>query len=400
MNKHPRQVPFRTPEELHRLRDQLFHSTPADRTRAIQRILTLETKTKLSHPLISTAHLLQILPQFENSQQDSSLIQLSATMAIIRFVNGLLDPSQQSQYAIPLSVLAKKIGLPSWFVELRHQGTHEGLPSVEMLEVGVRGAVEWLEVNYWGKLKEKKEEDEIVVEDEEDEIGWKEEFRKYRRIRRLDINKFIKFGDSSEIGKEYWGVVKSLENGIDKNGFYKVLMFKKCIINGKYKWESIRLLYEPLFLYLMANNENFTLKLLEKLNFQIYEYEKLGKNEEMGDVEIKQIKSWCFWMIERSSESCFSKVVDVLSKINHEFSIELLEKLKTKGIDTLKIESKINKFKELQNQISPKRQNDIDDIFSDLENLKKRAKILTKKPQEIKFFESYPNWTPKPFGIL
>jgi len=88
------------------------------------------------------------------------------SLALIRFVNSLLDPLQKRDKSLPLSVLAKGAGLPTAFVEVRHWGTHErDLPSVEVLrDLGVR-ALEWLWRNYWhkGQVEGVGEEDVLVL---------------------------------------------------------------------------------------------------------------------------------------------------------------------------------------------------------------------------------------------
>jgi ribosomal biogenesis protein LAS1 len=75
------------------------------------------------------------------------------SLALIRFVNSLLDPLQRANKSLSLSMLAREAGLPTVFVEIRHWGTHErDLPGEEVLrEMGVR-AVEWLYREYWKKL--------------------------------------------------------------------------------------------------------------------------------------------------------------------------------------------------------------------------------------------------------
>jgi hypothetical protein len=75
------------------------------------------------------------------------------SLALIRFVNGLLDPLQRANKSLSLSMLAREAGLPTVFVEIRHWGTHErDLPGEEVLrDMGVR-AVEWLYTEYWKKL--------------------------------------------------------------------------------------------------------------------------------------------------------------------------------------------------------------------------------------------------------
>jgi hypothetical protein len=74
------------------------------------------------------------------------------TLALIRFVNSLLDPLQKRDKSLPLSVLAADAGLPTVFVEIRHWGTHENsLPGAEVLkDMGIR-ALEWLYRNFWNK---------------------------------------------------------------------------------------------------------------------------------------------------------------------------------------------------------------------------------------------------------
>lgn len=81
-----------------------------------------------------------------------------------RFVNGIVDPAQKGQYAQSVASIADSIGLPGWFVDLRHAGTHEALPSISLLRSGcaqvffclvnvesvsTRQALEWLNANYW-----------------------------------------------------------------------------------------------------------------------------------------------------------------------------------------------------------------------------------------------------------
>jgi len=77
------------------------------------------------------------------------------TLALIRFVNSLLDPLQKRDKSLPLSVLANDAGLPTVFVEIRHWGTHENnLPGAEILrDMGIR-ALEWLYRNFWNRRRE------------------------------------------------------------------------------------------------------------------------------------------------------------------------------------------------------------------------------------------------------
>lgn len=75
-----------------------------------------------------------------NSTSHSSTLTLrqSYSLALIRLVNGLVDPLQQGAFARPIASIAAQIGLPLWLVELRHASTHEELPSLELLREGSR----------------------------------------------------------------------------------------------------------------------------------------------------------------------------------------------------------------------------------------------------------------------
>lgn len=70
-------------------------------------------------------------------------------MALIRFVNGLVDPAQMGPFARSIAGIAAQIGLPLWFVELRHAATHEDLPGLDVLRDAARKAMDWLYARYW-----------------------------------------------------------------------------------------------------------------------------------------------------------------------------------------------------------------------------------------------------------
>ena len=63
---------------------------------------------------------------------------MSYAAAIIRLVNGLVDPLQLGAYARSIHSIAQQLGLSASFVELRHAATHEDLPSLEVLRDAAR----------------------------------------------------------------------------------------------------------------------------------------------------------------------------------------------------------------------------------------------------------------------
>lgn len=70
------------------------------------------------------------------------------------FVTGLLDGHQDRARKLSMYGVAKTIGLPASFVELRHQGTHEPMPSLTQLRPAARRALVWIWEYYWRNLPE------------------------------------------------------------------------------------------------------------------------------------------------------------------------------------------------------------------------------------------------------
>lgn len=94
-------------------------------------------------------HMYPVADAPEGLGNDEHILRLSITMALVRFVNEMVDPLQTRSYAQPVSKLAEQIDLPRSLVDLRHEGTHDSLPSLGMLELALEQALEWLKRYYW-----------------------------------------------------------------------------------------------------------------------------------------------------------------------------------------------------------------------------------------------------------
>ena len=96
--------------------------------------------TTLPHALESTLSLLAVIVQDSSHESSSSylLTRQAYSAALIRLVNGLVDPLQLGAYARSIASIAAQLGLPQWLVELRHAATHEDLPSLEVLREAAR----------------------------------------------------------------------------------------------------------------------------------------------------------------------------------------------------------------------------------------------------------------------
>ena len=90
--------------------------------------------------------------QFGAGDRRSDALKCAYAASFGRFVTGLLDGYQSKKHKMSMYSIAKTIGLPSTFVELRHQCTHEDLPSIGRLRKAVQDSLIWLWGGYWEGL--------------------------------------------------------------------------------------------------------------------------------------------------------------------------------------------------------------------------------------------------------
>jgi hypothetical protein len=163
----PRAVPWTSATEWRQVyRDFYPHSfgISEDRTedyfsiqqRALKRTRTWQSRGRCPISVESTQLLLEA-QHADHRQSDTAVasgdnhneLRLLYSLAIIRFVNGLVDQQQQAMYAMPVVQLAQSINLPRYFVDIRHSATHDKLPSLSVLRKAAKDALRWLEDNYW-----------------------------------------------------------------------------------------------------------------------------------------------------------------------------------------------------------------------------------------------------------
>ena len=66
-----------------------------------------------------------------------------------RFVTGLTDIQQTRNHKRSMYAVGRHINLPKSFVDLRHQITHEEMPSLTVLRDSTKRALRWLYIDYW-----------------------------------------------------------------------------------------------------------------------------------------------------------------------------------------------------------------------------------------------------------
>jgi hypothetical protein len=71
-------------------------------------------------------------------------------MLLVRLVNGVSDAFQKGSVASSVARLAvDKAGLPRWLVDMRHEASHNSLPSLSALQLAVQDMATWLLERYW-----------------------------------------------------------------------------------------------------------------------------------------------------------------------------------------------------------------------------------------------------------
>lgn len=70
-------------------------------------------------------------------------------MGICRLVNGIADSQQKGRVALSVNTLAEAAGLSRLLVDIRHESTHNELPSLPTLQLAARQALDWLVSQYW-----------------------------------------------------------------------------------------------------------------------------------------------------------------------------------------------------------------------------------------------------------
>ncbi|QBM88302.1 ribosomal biogenesis protein LAS1 [Metschnikowia aff. pulcherrima] len=172
-------TPYKSEAQLLQVQRLCYQENDWDSLKsAVTRIQLWQTRGKLPHAVDATAWLLSAMLNDEGyikakqtlgrstknqinhrilSPLNDFTLRNAYAMALVRFLNGILDPFQQGTFAMALLTIAKDIGFPYAFVEIRHWATHEQLPSLELLRATSKSALQWLEQNFWVPLSERLE---------------------------------------------------------------------------------------------------------------------------------------------------------------------------------------------------------------------------------------------------
>lgn len=162
----PRIVPWIDWDEWMSVFSYIFSNAAVQQRHALEIVSMWRCRGRIPHSVDMTASLVEVsLNDSENVENSATFgvtsaraycnlrsdheLRLQYALAIIRAVNGLVDPGQQGYYAESIFNIASKMGLPGWIVELRHDSTHNSLPVLSVLRTAARHLLDWIHARYW-----------------------------------------------------------------------------------------------------------------------------------------------------------------------------------------------------------------------------------------------------------
>ncbi|GFR17828.1 ribosomal biogenesis protein LAS1L, partial [Trichonephila clavata] len=76
-------------------------------------------------------------------------IQMLYSMALIRFVNVIVEQHKDTKFVRGVTTLGREQNIPSWIIDLRHEASHSYCPSLPTLRMGAERALQYLEDTFW-----------------------------------------------------------------------------------------------------------------------------------------------------------------------------------------------------------------------------------------------------------
>jgi ribosomal biogenesis protein LAS1 len=151
-------TPWRHQADLLNVRQNLYNLNGSGtdlRRQTVDRVMAWKLRGNLPHAVESTALLVDAILHHNLAHNSIFSVRAVYSAAFTRFVTGFCDIGRNRERALePSSMLeiARQIGMPPEFVALRHEATHEELPSVQRLVTVCGQALDWLWKVYWERL--------------------------------------------------------------------------------------------------------------------------------------------------------------------------------------------------------------------------------------------------------
>eukprot|EP00904_Undaria_pinnatifida_P007944 jgi/Undpi1/427/HiC_scaffold_1.g00423.m1 len=158
----PRMIPWRDWEEWYRVKALLFSHEPYLRYLGVQHVAAWRSRERVPHAVETTSQLVEVRLNdaaplgggVAGPSRSEEELRLVYSAVIIRAINGLTGHEQKTGHAIPVSSLAREIGIPTWLVDIRHEAAHKQLPGIVILRLASDFLVDYLWGRYWGPQAE------------------------------------------------------------------------------------------------------------------------------------------------------------------------------------------------------------------------------------------------------
>ena len=109
--------------------------------------------TRIPHAVESTASLAQVIWRDGTANMFSTELRLAYASAVLRSINGLADVLQQRRaVATSVHVLCRQLGIPAWLVDVRHESTHNQMPTLAVLRKAACALLLYFRNVYWQPL--------------------------------------------------------------------------------------------------------------------------------------------------------------------------------------------------------------------------------------------------------
>ncbi|KAL2544456.1 las1-like family protein [Forsythia ovata] len=149
-------VPWISWDEWNFVKGSLFSSSPDSMNSALQRISTWRSRGCIPVVIEVTASIIEIQqkdPFFrddlsEDALQSQEMLSMLYCMAIMRLVNGVVEKTRKKT-EVSIGEAANAIGIPRMLIDIRHEGSHRELPSLQLVRLASMKALDWLKSYYW-----------------------------------------------------------------------------------------------------------------------------------------------------------------------------------------------------------------------------------------------------------
>jgi len=122
--------------------------------RALSTVRAWRARGRAPLAVETTAALLETMSRDRDARRGAlESTRAAYAMTLTRLVNGVVDPAQKGRYAAPVATLAAKAGLPRELVDVRHDATHDAMPTLGALRRGARRALAWCRRWYWDEQR-------------------------------------------------------------------------------------------------------------------------------------------------------------------------------------------------------------------------------------------------------